>query len=646
MRLRGRPSTGFWVGLALVAMVWVIYYRVGGFQFLNFDDREYVPQNPVVLGGLSWQGVRWAFTTFWESNWHPVTWLSHMADVSLFGPGARAPHLVNVAFHSANAVLLFLLLRSMTGSTWRSALVAALFAVHPQRVESVAWVAERKDLLSTCFTLLTLRAYVAHARSGRGRDLAVAAGCYALALMSKPMPVSLPILLLLLDRWPLNRLPAPSWAALWAQVKEKGVFVAMAGASCVLTLMAQQQAMATLTALPFPMRLGNTLWAYLRYLGYACWPRHLIPFYPFPTPGAIVHMLVPSALMLGACTWFAVAQRARRPYLLVGWFWFLASLLPVIGLVQVGGQAMADRYTYLPLLGPLVILVWGGAELAAAWKVPPRLAALACAPVLAALMVAAWVQVGWWYSTETLFRRSLAIDPGNPVALMTLGLEVAAQGHVRESVRFYQEAVKLNPAFFPAQDALGETLYALGNHPASLAAFAKALQYKPDDTTALNRAAELLARQGKLEESVGCYRRFLALEPQRFKRTLDLRGELALSIQARVAMTFVLKKLGWTREAVQVLAEGLRQDPSNPSMLLNLGLLLEAQGRSAEAVEPLARCALRTPNVASVQLHLGRNLARTGRFREARAALERAQALAPADPEAARELKALGTEGL
>ena len=629
--------------LLLALMVGVLYGRTAGFQFLGYDDPEYVAENPMVRAGLGWAGLRWAFTTFWASNWHPLTWLSHMADVTLFGPGPGPAHLVNAALHAGNAVLVFLLLRSATGSFWRSALVAALFAAHPLRVESVAWVAERKDLLSAGFALLTLLAWLRHVRTGSRPAWLLSILCYALALMAKPMPVSLPVLMLLLDRWPLGRWQGPAWRRIRPLLLEKVPFLLLAGASCVVTVIAQHRggAMAGLAVLPIGERLCNAVWAYVRYLGMALWPWPLSPFYAFAERATLFKAALPSALLLALASGFALAQRDRRPYLLVGWLWFLAALLPTIGLVQVGGQALADRYTYLPMLGPTVILVWGGAGLARRWAVPARIQALAGGLPLACLLAVSWVQVGYWRDTETLFRHAYAVDARSPVVLVNLGLVYIRQDRPGQALPLFQEAVRLKPEFSLALGVLAETYYCLGDYPKALENYGRLLELRPEDPSGLLRVAEMLTRTGRLAEAVTCYRAYLRIEPRRLQNTLAPAEELAASQKARITLALILRRLGWHKEACAVLAAAIQRDPGNPLYLFNLGLALMESGRDQEALEPLRQCARTMPNGAEVHYQLGVLLARTGDPAGARAELGRVLALKPGHAGAAAALAGL-----
>jgi hypothetical protein len=443
------------IGLGLLAAIGVVYWPVRHFEFINFDDDVYVWANPEVQNGLTLRGLAWAFTTGHAGNWHPLTWLSHMLDCQLFGVNAGAHHLVNVLFHAANTLLLFGVLKRMTGARWRSALVAALFALHPLHVESVAWVAERKDVLSTCFWLLTLWAYVRyvqkpeiHYSTAALRPLTswnywLALVFFVCGLMSKPMVVTLPLVLLLLDYWPLNRvagckLPAassdPERSTLLALVWEKVPFLALAGVSCGLTLWVQQRggAVASVESLPLGLRTGNAVVAYVRYLGHAFWPGGLAVFYPYQAWS--LPTVVGAGVLLAGVTGVVVWRGRSERHLLVGWLWYLATLIPVIGLVQVGGQSLADRYTYVPLIGMFVLVAWGMPRS----LTQPRLGKLAmiaaASAVLCACAVLSWVQVHHWRDSETLFRYALKVTTGSAQAHNNLGVALAAQGKLAEAV--------------------------------------------------------------------------------------------------------------------------------------------------------------------------------------------------------------------
>ncbi|MHB8765295.1 MAG: glycosyltransferase family 39 protein, partial [Deferrisomatales bacterium] len=435
--------------LALALGVAALYGRTHGYPLVGYDDPQYLLQSPHVSAGLTWAGALWALTATYHANWHPLTWLSYMLDVELFGPSAGAHHGVNALLHGVNAVLLYGLLRRTTGATWRSALVAALFAVHPLRVESVAWVAERKDVLSTCFALLALGAYARYAkRPGVARYLVVA-GCFALGLMAKPMVVTLPCLMLVLDRWPLGR--REGWGRL---ALEKVPLLALAAGASALAVAAQGQADAVITweNAPFAYRGLNALASYGVYVAQALVPVGLAPFYPHPRHLGALPLAAGAggAAVVAAGSAAAWCWRRRRPWFAVGWLWYLGTLVPVIGLVQVGDQAHADRYTYLPLVGLFLIGAWAAGE--AAGPGGPRRAAVVAgaAGALAAFSALTWAQVGHWRSTEALFRHALAVDGRNWLAHNTLAADLLAQGRDAEALAHVEEALGLNPGLAEA----------------------------------------------------------------------------------------------------------------------------------------------------------------------------------------------------
>jgi protein O-mannosyl-transferase len=397
-----------WLACLLLALATLaIYWPVRHYAFVEYDDDDYVSNNPVVRAGLSWSNFVWAFDDQHACNWHPLTWLSHMLDRQLFGAHPGPQHIVNVLLHTANAVLLFLVLLRMTGLPWRSAFVAVLFAWHPAHVESVAWIAERKDVLSTLFFLLTLLAYRRYTLRKNAMRFALVALFFVLGLMAKPMLVTLPFVLLLLDYWPLERLCSPR--QFWPLVVEKIPLFALSAASCVVTFVVQKSngAVASLESVSIYERLGNATLSYARYLGTLFFPVHLIVPYAI-NPGTNVLAVCGAAIGLVFATIAAIEWGSRCKYIPVAWFWYLGTLVPVIGIVQVGSQAMADRYTYIPSVGIFIAVVWGAAEL-----LPRRVCAVAGVAVLALCAALTVRQLGYWKNSETLFKHTLAIDPAN-----------------------------------------------------------------------------------------------------------------------------------------------------------------------------------------------------------------------------------------
>jgi protein O-mannosyl-transferase len=503
------------ISVLLVAATVAVYARVTSFAFINYDDSGYVRDNTNVLDGLTPEGVAWAFTTTCQANWHPLTWLSLQLDASLGGSSPRVYHTTNIVLHAVGALLLFLLFERMTGSPWRSALVAALFAVHPLHVESVAWVAERKDVLSTVFGLLACHAWLgALERPGlKNRALAVAA--YAATLLAKPMLVSLPILLLLFDVWPLRRAEP-----LRRLVVEKAPLFVLAAASCIVTVIVQSRggAMRSLTQYPLSARAGNAAVSYVLYLAKAIWPTRLSIYYPYPYEGLRAWEIGGALLVLAVVTFLCVRARAGAPYLLVGWLWYLVTLVPVIGIVQVGSQAMADRYTYIPLIGPFAMLAFGLPDLAqrAALRAPRVLAALPAAAALAvvvALAAAARRQAGYWRDSVTLFERSLAVTTENAMAHNSLAFALFEHGEVDRAVKECEEAIRIAPDMGDAQSNLVQGYLAQGRIEEAAERTREGLRLRPDDARTHVNAGLIARTEGRDDDAMASFREAIRLDP-------------------------------------------------------------------------------------------------------------------------------------
>jgi protein O-mannosyl-transferase len=515
--------------LLLVAATLAAFAPVLSAGFVIYDDERYVLKNPHVQEGFGGDALRWAFTAGYASNWHPLTWLSHMLDWRLFGASPAGHHLTSLLLHAANAALLFLLLDRMTGAPWRAAFVAALFALHPLHVESVAWVAERKDVLSTLLWLLATWAYVAWTRKrGTARYVLVGA-LVALGLAAKPMLVTLPLTLLILDFWPLRRREAGTAGAL-RLVAEKVPLLTLSAASAAVTLATQaaSPALGSMQEFPLAARVGNALVAYVAYLGKALWPAGLAVFYPHP--GSSLSWWRPSgaAALLAAITVLAVALRRSRPYLLSGWLWYLVTLLPVIGLVQVGEQAMADRYTYVPLIGPFVAAAWGIPDAARAllaasrrpggesadrdrvlrWGLP-----VAAGAVLLALALLTRAQAAVWKDSVTLFEHALAVTERNHLAHLDLGTALSREGRADEALAHYAEAVRIKPGNSIAQYDLGAALAARGRDAEAMEHYLQALTLDPRYAAAHNNLGILLAKQGRIDEAARHYAEAARLRP-------------------------------------------------------------------------------------------------------------------------------------
>jgi Tfp pilus assembly protein PilF len=546
--MSGRRSSLF-IGGLLVLAVLAVFGCTLHHDFVNVDDGEYVLDNPWVRNGVNWRGIAWAFTHSASANWHPLTWISHMLDCQWFGHAPAGHHLSSVLLHAAVAVVLLLCLRQMTGAPWRSAFAAALFAVHPLRAESVAWVAERKDVLSGLFFVLTLWAYVGYAqrRSSLGRYLGVLA-LFACGLMAKQMLVTLPFVLLLLDYWPLGRFdrPEPGRKAL---VLEKIPALALALIASLVTLHAQKDATVHLDAMPLGQRVINALLSYVSYLGDFFWPTRLAAYYPYPRHAPPSWEIAAAVLLLATITVAVWKLRARRPYLLVGWLWYIGMLVPVIGIVQVGNQRMADRYTYLPEIGLAVALTWLIADLAADRKHARLLLSAGAAVVLALLLPAAIHATRAWKDSETLWERALANTSDNAFAHNNLGTFLARRGRLAQAVPHFEEALRFEPDNFLAHNNLGVALMIQNRLPEAIVHYQKAIARKPDYGDAEANLGSALAGQGQFHEALSHLGRAVRL---------GVAGE-----DVHVKLGLVLTQLGRDAEATEQFKKALAINPGN-----------------------------------------------------------------------------------
>jgi tetratricopeptide (TPR) repeat protein len=516
--MRGRPVL---LGLAIVLATIAAYAPLRGNGFVRIDDPTYIVDNPHLAHGLSLDTVAWALRPGYASNWHPLTWISHALDVSLWGLEPWPHHATNLLFHVAGALLLFALLRRATKREGASLLVALVFALHPLHVESVAWASERKDVLSTALGFAALLTWAAWTeRGGTARYLAALA-LYALSLAAKPMLVTLPFLLLVLDRWPFARRPSRPFL-------EKLPWFALAAASCWLTVVAQSRgdAIDSLENVPLGYRLGNAASAYLDYARLAAWPSGLAVFYPYPTGGAPVAKVVGGIALLAAGTVVALATRRSRPWILAGWLWWVGTLVPVIGIVQVGGQARADRYTYVPLVGLAIAVVFTIDVLVAGDRARRTIAAALGAGSIAAFGVATWIQVGVWRSDRTLFEHALRVTRDNYVAHFQLGYDYAHENRIQESLEQYAACVRLLPDYDRAHNDYGAALMVAGRWEQAAREFREALRCDPNAALVHFNLAGALLRLDRKEEAIASLEKGLELEPSneaRRKQLEDLR---------------------------------------------------------------------------------------------------------------------------
>ncbi len=615
------------VCLALMLLTGVIYWQVHSFGFVNYDDTDYVSANPVVQRGLPLGNIRWAFTTGHASNWHPVTWLSHMMDCSLFGMRPGAHHGMNLIFHVANALLLFGLLKKFTGAFWRSAFVTALFALHPLHVESVAWISERKDVLSTFFLLLTLFAYSRYVNKTSASNYFLVLVLFALGLMAKPMLVTLPFVLLLLDFWPLKR--TRKWPQL---VLEKLPMFAMVIGSSIATYYAQKGygAVQSVSQIPIADRFANAALSYLRYLEKTFWPRDLaIPYLNLGMPAWHVALAV---ILLVGISIAAFAFAKSRPWFFTGWFWYLGTLVPVIGIVQVGSQSMADRYTYIPLIGIFIVAAWGVAELTANIPYRKMILAGAAAIILAGCAVASWKQIQFWRNTETLFVRSTTVTKGNYFAHFNLGNYFRAQKRDEEAVAQYEAAVRAFPAYVGALNNLGNALAALGRTNEAAARFAEALKLSGGgDAMAHVNLGNSLQDAGKFDEAIAHYNEAIRANPN--------------LVEAHNALAVALVRKEKIPEAIAEFEAALRINPNSADARRNLeitinkqseaandqGLQLAMAGKIPEALEQFREAVRINPKNASAHGNLGNALGALDKTEDAAKSFETSVTLNPSD---------------
>ena len=567
------PRRDLWICAILFLATFAVYFQVWHHEFILYDDPDYVTDNLHVRGGLTPEGVAWAFTTGHAGNWFPLTWMSHMADCQIFGVDSGAHHLINVLFHALSALLLFAVLRRMTGAVWRSAFVAFLFSLHPLHVESVAWIAERKDVLSAFLWFLTIWAYLGYVkRPGRGRYLMVMV-VFSLGLMAKSMVVTLPIVLLLLDLWPLQRIafggqPLPNGRGSVGRILlEKVPMLALSLGVAVVTYVVQRRghAVMPLDLIPLSQRLANALVSYVAYVADMLWPARLAVFYPFPLHVPLWQP-VAAGLAVLAVSILALRSIERRPYLAVGWFWYLVTLTPVIGLVQVGSQARADRYTYIPTVGLSIALAWGAAEFV---RSRPRLrTAMAAAAVASCLACAAltWRQAGFWQDTISLFRHSLSVTSGNFLGYNILGVALRDRGRLEEAITSYREALKIHPQFEEALVNLSRALSEQGRADEALTHVAAAAQIKPNDVEAQYNLGTELADRGRFAEAVEALQIAVRLKPDYAKAHANLGSALA--------------NLGRLDEAITQFNEALRIDPGLADVRKNLEAARDLQRES------------------------------------------------------------------
>jgi tetratricopeptide (TPR) repeat protein len=592
--------------LALVTMA--VYWPATQCDFINFDDDLYVTANVHVQGGLTLESIKWAFLNSVASNWHPVAMLSHMLDCQFYSLNPWGHHLTSMLIHTLNSILVYALLQQLTSARWRSFFVAALFAVHPLHVESVTWIAERKDVLSGFFGLLTLIFYTHYSRKQgvvesnalnappfhrfATLNYPLALLFFGLGLMSKPMLVTLPFVMLLLDYWPLRRFKP---GRVWFLVMDKIPFFVLAAVSSYVALLVQEHAgAAAATAdLPWSARGENALISYCRYLGKLLWPSNLAVFYPHPGHWPQVEVLL-AGLFLVAVSIFIFSQRRRYPFALVGWFWFCGTLVPVIGLVQVGAQAMADRYAYLPSIGAAILVVWGAYELAARRR--NYLTVLLSTGFVAIIFCIRLTrqQIGYWENSETLYRHALAVTTNNYTAHYNLAVTLDKENKTDEAVVHYQEALRLNPDAPSVHKNIGNIFFKKGQFDEAIGQYQEALRLKPGDADTFYDLGTAFFMKGQTSEAIGEFQMVIQLKPDHADAHNNLGNALA--------------KNGQIDAAISEYQQAIRLQPDRASFHNNLGIAFSRKGQTDSATSEYQQAIQLKPDYIEAQNNLARLL--------------------------------------
>jgi protein O-mannosyl-transferase len=605
--------------LLLSASVVTVYWQLTGFEFVNFDDPKYVIENPIIRQGITLQGIRWAFVSVHASNWHPLTWISHMLDIQFFGMKPGLHHLTNVILHMINALMLFLILEKMTGALWRSAIVAALFALHPLHVESVAWISERKDLLSFFFWISTIMAYLWYVKGRSIQRYLIVVLLYILGLLSKPMLVTLPFLLLVLDFWPLKRFnilettdssnPQGKQHGLLPQVLllclEKLPLLIIAVISCGVTIYAQRSggALPPFEILSMTMRIENALVSYVAYLGKMIWPLNLAVFYPYP---AILspYIVIVSCILLLMATVLVLFNAIRLPYLAVGWFWYLGTLIPVIGILQVGSQSMADRYTYIPLVGIFIMIVWGLQDALHRLIKGKTIFCVVSVSVCSLLMYVSWTQTSFWKDSETLFTHAINVTSRNALAYYNLGKALEDKGDKDGAIGNYEKALQIEPNDPETHSSLATLLGEKGLFSEATTHFNTALGINPRSIETMVNLANVLLRMGNTDSAIFYYRKALRMDPGNAEIYNNLgtayvyRGELKTSVELYQKALRIRPKyedaaknlmkaqaaLAGIENAIVKLEEYIKADPRNPDLYIKMAGLRRQQGDMDQAI--------------------------------------------------------------
>ena len=619
------------VCLFLAAAIWFVFGQTLHFEFVNYDDPAYIYQNPIITQGLHWHGIVWLFTHVNAGTWFPVTDLSHLLDWQLYGANAGGHHLTNVLLHTATSILLFLVLRKLTRAFWSAAFVAAVFAIHPLRVESVAWVVERKDVLSGLFFMLTLWAWTRYVqkrklnagRSNFTQDYFLAMTFFTLGLLSKSMLVTLPFVLLLLDYWPLNRWPAGENSAPGSRLKlrlglilEKMPFLLLSAADCVVTVLTQKNAVLIAQSSTVFGRVGNALLAYVTYLDHLIYPVGLTVAYAHPDISPSLWRVGWAVALLAAISVGVLAGRRKHPYLVMGWLWYLGMLLPVIDIMQAAHNARADRYTYLPQIGVTILITWGAVELCTSLRHRRIVLGFAASVILASLLVDACIQTSYWQNSEALWTRALACKSENSFAYNTLGNVLAGQRKWMAAARDFERALQIEPDYVEAHVNLGVALAAQDKPDEAIRQFERALQLNPYSADAHYNLGDALVDQGKPEQAI-----------PHFEQALQIRPGYA---EARYDWGFALAIQGKWDAAIPQYEQALKLNLDKTDAQYMTAVALATQKKWAEAIALYEQVLQRRPDYAEARNNLGVALAGQGKLAEARQQFQQALTLATA----------------
>jgi len=585
--------------LALTLATAAVFYQVCTYDFVNYDDQIYVYENPNIQAGITLKAIKWAFTANYANFWHPLTLLSHMLDWQLFGSNAGGHHLTNLIFHIANTLLLFLVLKQMTNALWQSAFVAALFALHPLHVESVAWVSERKDVLSTFFWMLTMWAYLRYVKYPNVARYLLTLLIFALGLMAKPMLITLPFVFLLLDYWPLARIDRFKWQIIYRLVWEKIPLIVLSAALSVIAFLVQPSggAVTQLANLGLKIRIFNALISYVEYIEKMIWPSRLTVFYPLLGQNISVLYVAVSAVVLLVMTIFVLRLAKKHRYLVTGWFWYLGTLLPVIGLIPVGDHAMADRYSYITLTGLFIIIAWGFPDLLARWtsassvesRYRKNILILLSLLIILAMSVCTRLQLRYWRNSLTLFQHALDVTKNNYIAHYCIADPLVSQGRLDEAIYHYSQAIRILPDYVDALSDLGAVLHRQGRVDEAVGYYKRAIQVNSTAARAHLNLAAALADKGSFAEAAVHYRTGLA----------------AMDVPAiRRDFGSVLMKLGRFEEAAAEYRRVLSTMPDDPNVLNELGCVLAHTGKFDEAIAHFNKALQIDPNYTAARNNL------------------------------------------